>query len=126
MAKNQNIRPESLLIATCYIIFAAIVVGIILSTTVPFGRALFEPNAQYLNIAISSLFITIGAFLPMLIGYLIGIYFLKAPSKLNRRFNGVLMGLLAFWVTVATAMLLPIRFMALPRNRPPLPYPWPS
>lgn len=102
---NDIHRP---LVITGYTLFAALIIGTLLSTSIPWGLMLANSDAKFLHInAIVFLAaLTIGAFLPVLLGYIIGDHSIKSKSKISHHFNGVLFGLLAFWImTICTVLL---------------------
>lgn len=103
--KRANIhRP---LVMMGYILFVLLVIGVILSTIIPFGTILFHPNSMKINVAVVLLALTVGAILPVLIGYFIGDHSVKSKSKLNHHFNGVLFGLLAYWIVTVFSIFMP-------------------
>ena len=106
MAKTKNTLHVPLVV-TGYILFGLLVVATLLSTTIPFGRILFDPRSLHLNVAVMMIALTVGAILPVLIGYLIGDHAVKGKSRLSHHFNGVLFGLLAYWL-IMLSVFIPI------------------
>lgn len=108
--KTQSYLP---LTVTGYALFAALVVSVLLSTTIPFGVMLFDPRVLHVNVAIITVALTVGALLPVIVGYVAGDQAVKSKSKLQHHFNGMLFALLGYWVmTVATVLVasLPYEF----------------
>ena len=96
------------LVVTGYILFFLLVVATLLSTTIPFGRMLFDPRVLHANVAIIAAALTIGAILPALLGYIIGSQSVKSKSKLSHHFNGILLGILGFALMTYWAVLITI------------------
>lgn len=111
MTKTKKTNSHFRLTLTGYILFSLLIVSVLLSTTIPFGKLLFNPQALHANVAIVTIALTIGAFLPMLVGYAIGDHSIKSKSRLNHHFNGVLFGLLAYWV-----MMIFTTFVSIPSD----------
>lgn len=88
------------LVTVGYILFAALVVATLLSTTIPFGLALFHPRAMHFNIAVATISLTVGAIVPVVVGYFVGDRAVKSTSKLQHHFSGILFGLLGFWLMI--------------------------
>ncbi|MFY9228043.1 MAG: hypothetical protein WAO28_01810 [Candidatus Microsaccharimonas sp.] len=108
MVKTKKHIPHIPLVVTGYILFSLLVLTTLLSTTIPFGRMLFDPRVLHGNVVVITVSLTIGAILPALIGYIIGNYSVKSKSKLSHHFNGVLLGILGFWLMVYWAVFMPI------------------
>lgn len=96
------------LVVTGYILFFLLVLTTLFSTTIPFGRMLFDPRVLHGNVAIITVALTVGAILPVLLGYIIGSYSVKSKSKAIHHFNGVLLGILGFWLMTYWAVLVTI------------------
>ncbi len=108
MIKTKKKNAQSPLIVTGYILFALLVIGVLLSTTIPFGRMLFNPNVLHYNVALFTIALTVGAILPATIGYIIGDRAVKSKNKTSHHFNGMLFGLLAYWVMMILTVLVSI------------------
>jgi hypothetical protein len=111
MTKIKKTNSHSRLTLTGYILFSLLIVSVLLSTTIPFWSLLFNPHALRVNVAISTIALTIGAFLPVLVGYVIGDHSIKTKSRLYHHFNGVLFGLLAYWI-----MMIFTTFVSIPSD----------
>lgn len=100
------------LVVTGYTLFSLLVVATLLSTTIPWAQILIanSTKASFYNITVSYIALTLGAFLPILIGYAIGSISIKSKNKLSHRFNGVLFGLLAFWIMTMVAIFITMPF----------------
>lgn len=110
------------LVVTGYILFSLLVIATLLSTTIPWGQMLIAnlTRVSHYNLAVFFVALTVGAVLPALIGYIVGNSSVKSKSKLSHHFNGVLFGLLAFWIMIISAMLVSIPselFSAQPNER---------
>jgi len=110
MVKAKKNTVHLPLVVTGFILFILLVITVLASTTIPFGRMLFDPRVLHVNVAVTALALTVGAILPVLLGYIIGDHAIKSKSKLSHYFNGILFGLLAYWL-----MSLSI-FITLPRE----------
>lgn len=97
MAKIKTNKIHKPLVVTGYISFALLVASVFISTTIPFATILAQPNSIKLNVTIIMISLTVGALLPVLVGYFIGDTSVKSKSKLTHHFSGMLFGLLAYW-----------------------------
>ncbi|MDB5161886.1 MAG: hypothetical protein JWM52_394 [Candidatus Saccharibacteria bacterium] len=104
--KKKNIQLP--LVITGYVLFSLLVVTTFISTTIPFGILLFNPRVLHYNVAVTLIALTVGALLPVLLGYIIGDNSVKSKSKLGHHFNGILFGLLAYWLMTIMAVLVTI------------------
>lgn len=111
MANTKKKSIHLPLVVTGYILFSLIVIQTLISTTIPFGILLFNPKVLHYNVAVTLIALTIGAILPVLLGYIIGDHSVKNKSRLSHHFAGMLFGLLAYWV-----MILPVMFITLPSD----------
>jgi len=98
MTKIKKPNTQKPLVVFGYIIFALLVIGVLFSTTIPFGKLLLDPNTIHYNVALFTIVLTIGALLPATLGYIIGDHSVKSKSSTGHHFNGMLFGLLAFWM----------------------------
>ena len=106
MAKAKNNLVHLPLVATGYILFILLVVATLLSTTIPLGAMLFDSRVLHFNVAVSAVALTIGSILPVLLGYIIGSHAIKSKGALSHHFNGILFGLLGYWLMTVLAMLV--------------------
>lgn len=111
MKKTKNIYKP--LVITGYALFAFLFIGVLASTTIPMGSMLFRPDVLHYNVATFTLALTIGALLPFVVGYVAGDHAVKSKSKLQHHFNGVVFGLLAYWLMTlfSTFIILPGTFL---------------
>lgn len=120
MAKTKKIPSQLPLVIFGYTLFALLLIAVLLSTIIPFGRLLLDPRVVHFNVALFTVALTVGAFLPTFLGYIIGDHSIKSKSKARHHFNGVLFGLLAFWVMLIFSMIVWIPseyFSASPNTR---------
>ena len=108
MAKTKKINPQFPLVVSGYILFALLIIEVLFSTTIPFGRMLFDPRTLHYNVALFMVALTVGALLPTLLGYIVGGHSIKSKTKISHHFNGMLFGLLAFWVMSIFAVIVSI------------------
>lgn len=114
MAKTRIANPQSPLVVLGYILFALLIIGVLLSTTIPYGRMLFDPQTLHYNVILIMTSLTVGTLLPALLAYIVGNHFVKSKSKMSHHFNGMLLGLLAFWIMYifSTVVLIPTEYFA--------------
>jgi len=114
MVKTKKINPQSPLVVSGYILFALLIIEVLLSTTIPFGRMLFDPQTLHYNVALFMVALTVGSLLPAFLGYVIGDHSVKSKTKIGHHFNGMLFGLLAFWIMsiFAVIVLIPSEYFA--------------
>lgn len=103
----------SALVITGYILYGLLFVSVLLSTVFPWGELLLRPQAIRYNVILSLVALTVGALLPTVIGYLVGDKTTKSKNRLNHHFNGVLFGLLSYWI-----MLILSAFVTYPYDLP--------
>ena len=108
MVKTKKLNLQYPLVITGYVLYALLVVAVLLSTTIPFGRMLLDPRTLHQNVALFTVALTLGALLPALLGYLIGDWSVRSKSKISHHFNGVLFGLLSFWTMSIFALYVSI------------------
>ncbi len=108
MIKTKNRTIHLPLVVVGYTLFSLLVIATLLSTTIPFGRMLFDPRVLHFNVAVTAIALTVGSVLPVLVGYIIGNYSVKSKSKLSHHFNGILLGLLGYWMMTSLAVLITI------------------
>lgn len=109
MIKTKNKAVHLPLVIAGYTLFSLLLISVFLSTTLPWTSILLHPNSIKVNVVIAMLSLTVGALLPVLVGYVIGDHSIKSKSKLSHHFNGVLFGLLAYWF-----MIIASAFVAIP------------
>lgn len=112
--KKKNIHAP--LIITGYTIFVLLVLATLLSTIIPYGLILLNPYSIKINVAIALVALTVGAVLPVLVGYLVGDTAIKSKSRFSHHFNGMLFGLLAYWIMMLAGAYVQIPTNLLPHN----------
>lgn len=98
MTKNKKNYIYAPLAVTGYTLFGLLLISVLISTIVPFGAILLNPQSIKLNAAVTMFSLSIGAILPVLVGYIAGSRSAKSTNKQRQRFNGVLFALLAYWI----------------------------
>ncbi len=118
MTKTKKTNIHLPLVVTGYVMFSLLVIGTLISTTIPFGIILFHPKVLHYNVAVMLIAFTVGALLPVLLGYVIGGHSVKTKSKLNHHFTGMLFGLLSYWIMILLSVFitLPAEFSQDNRN----------
>lgn len=104
--KKKNIHLP--LVVTGYVLFSLLVIATLISTTIPFGILLFNPKVLHYNVSIILVAFTVGALLPVLLGYIIGDHSVKTKSKLSHHFTGMLFGLLSYWIMILLSVFIAI------------------
>lgn len=114
--KKKNVHVP--LVITGYILFVLFVIAVILSIIIPFGKMLLDPRVLHFNVALFTVALTIGSLLPVVLGYLVGDRSVKSKSRLSHHFNGILFGLLAYWVMMLLTSLVAVstNLMKVPFN----------
>lgn len=107
LRKNKKLSVYTPLVATGYTLFALLIVAVLMSTTIPMGMMLFRPDVLHGNIIVMLLALSVGAILPLLLAYLIGDGAVKTKYAIRKHFNGVLFGLLAYWVMTFPVLFYP-------------------
>lgn len=77
---------------------------------------LFQSGTMKLNIVIITLALSVGVILPMLVGYFAGDKAVRSKSKLSHHFNGMLFGMLAYWIMIFFGAFVWIPVEGLPDN----------
>lgn len=111
MIKTKNQPVHRTLVTTGYILFALLVVATLISTTIPFGMMLFNPKVLHYNVATFTVALTVGALLPAIVGYLVGDRAVKSKSKLSHHFNGVLFGLMSYWLMSIVTVVINFEYL---------------
>lgn len=114
--KNKNKNIHTPLVIAGYALFALLLLSVFFSTTLPWTSILSHPNSIKVNVVIAMVSLTIGALLPVVVGYVIGDHSVKSKSKLSHHFNGMLFGLFAYWFMVLTAVFIAIPTQLFPDN----------
>ena len=112
--KNKNIHIP--LVITGYTLFSLLLISVFFSTTLPWTSILSHPNSIKINAVIAMISLTIGALLPVVVGYVIGDHSVKSKSKLGHHFNGMLFGLFAYWFMILTSAFIAIPSHLFPDN----------
>lgn len=110
--KSTSYTP---LVTIGYILYGTLVVSVILSTVLPWGQLLASPHVIRYNVILSLVALTVGALLPGVVGYFVGNETIKSKDKLSHHFNGILFGLLAYWVMTIISIFVSVPY-DLPQN----------
>jgi hypothetical protein len=112
MVKTKNNTIHLPLVVTGYILFGLLAITTFISTTIPFGILLLNPYVIHDNVAVTVAALTLGAVLPVLAGYIIGGRAVRSKNSLSHHFNGMLFGLLGYWVmTFVGLFVIPAEFL---------------
>lgn len=105
MAKTKKGNAHIPLVAAGYSLFGLLIVATLFSTVIPFGTILTNPNSIKLNVTVALIALTVGAILPVLVGYLLGEKSIVSKRKVQHHFNGMAFGLLAYWLMTLIGMV---------------------
>lgn len=83
-----------------YSLFVAALVTVIVSTVIPWSMILFNPVAKQLNIIATLLSFVAAAIVPFLVAYIIGDKTTRTKNKVAHHYNGVLFGVVAYWLSL--------------------------
>lgn len=114
MTKNTNKAEQRITIRYGYGLFALLLAGVTLSTIMPMSQLLWRPEVKHYNVMVLLISLVAGAVLPLLISYLVGDKATRVKDKTLHHFNGVLFGLLAYWLShlfsaLGPYIIMPIR-----------------
>lgn len=100
MAKKQKpeIIHQKVTVWLGYLLFVIMIIAVILSVVIPWSQILLQPYTRHWNVAVLLVTLVAGAILPVLIAYFIGDKTTRDKNKLMHHYNGILFGILAFWI----------------------------
>lgn len=108
MAKKslqQSSAYQHFVITVGYTLFACIVLGLITGTIIPMTHAFSNPHIRIVNVAVFLVSLVVSALLPALIAYGVGGASTRSKNRQIHHYNGVMFGLLAYWIDVMFGML---------------------
>lgn len=97
-SKHNPVTPTHCTIVAGYSIFFILLIAVLLGTVLPFGQLLFSPHVKHLNVVITLIALSAGAILPALLAYFVGNAAITSKRKQTHHLNGVLFGLLSYWL----------------------------
>jgi len=109
---NQDTRKTTIIFG--YSLFAAAIATLIIGTILPWTTLIFNPTTIKLNV-LTTLFVFItAAIVPFLAAYIIGDKSTRVKNKTTHHYNGVLFGVLTYWISlffssIGSLTLNPIR-----------------
>lgn len=114
MVKNTNKTQQKITIWYGYGLFVLLVLGVIISLVIPTLQLLIRPEVNHFNVTVFLISLAAGSLLPMLISYIIGDKASRVKDKTLHHYDGVLFGLLAYWLsllfgTIGSYTVAPIR-----------------
>jgi hypothetical protein len=111
MTRKQKLDARHITIRTTYFLFTLLALSVVFNTVVPFGSLLLNvPTVKHFNVVLLVVALTAGAILPTLLAYTIGNGSVRRKDRVSHRFNGVLFGLLGFWLAIL--LPIPVDFLA--------------
>lgn len=114
MTKTKKTNVHLPLVITGYTLFVLLIIAVVLSTVIPWTAMLFDPRSLHQNVLFFVIALTVGALLPVILGYVFGDNSTNSKSKLSRHFDGILFGLLAYWTMsiLSVLVLIPSQYFA--------------
>jgi hypothetical protein len=89
-----------------YGLFVLAILNLIISTVIPWTGLLLSPYpVQKTNVAVQLVSFIFAVVLPPLVGYILGQKMTHRHDRLTHHFNGVLFGIVAYWVSVFTGFV---------------------
>ena len=100
MKKNKSdLTHQKVIVWLGYSLFGLIIIGIIINTIIPWLPVLaHQQHVRYWNVYVLLISLVAGAVLPALIAYFIGDKTTRGKNRLMHHYNGMLFGVLAFWL----------------------------
>ncbi|MEO8691772.1 MAG: hypothetical protein ABI397_03240 [Candidatus Saccharimonas sp.] len=113
MAKTKisKLSQQTFTIKLGFGLYGLIVLGVIMSTIIPFAQLYSDAKVNHQGILTLILFLLLGALLPTLVAYLIGYKATRAKDNTTRRFNGVAFGVLAYWISTLLFIINPAKMI---------------
>jgi hypothetical protein len=96
-AKKQVNIQQRITVYFGYGLFFITVVGVVLSL-VPWGSMFSVPGVLYWNVLSTIIAFALATLLPLIAGYIVGDKATRNTSKLAHHYNGILFGVLGFWL----------------------------
>jgi MFS family permease len=108
MKKNQHTpttRQKNVTITFGYSLFILTVIGVIVSTIIPWTNIFYSPHVNQLNALVFMISLTVGVILPTLISYFLGDRATHVKNKASHHYNGVLFGIAAYWLSLVFGVI---------------------
>lgn len=108
MAKKslqQSSAHQHFVITVGYTLFACIVLGLTTGTIIPMAHVFSNPHIRIVNVTVFLVSLVISTLLPALIAYGVGGASTRSKNRQIHHYNGVMFGLLAYWIDVMFGML---------------------
>jgi len=95
---NQTFKKVTVVFG--YALFILVLINLIVGTIIPWTGLLFTPYPiQKTNVVVQLLSFIFAIILPPVVGYILGQKMTHRHDRLTHHFNGVLFGIVAFWVS---------------------------
>ena len=98
--KNTSKLHDKITTIFGYSLFALMVISFLSTTAIPFSFSLQYPTARHFNIIVIIIVFAIAVILPALASYFIGDNATHSKNKALHHYNGVLFGVVAYWVAM--------------------------
>lgn len=108
MAKKptqQGSAHQIFVITVGYILFACMVLGAITGTIIPFAHMFSNPHIRIVNVTVFMVSLILSALLPALVAYAVGSESTRPKNHQLHHYNGIMFGLLAYWINVLIGMV---------------------
>ncbi len=97
-----------------YVLFTTAIAAVIVSTIIPWSNLLFSPGIKHLNVLSTLFALVAAAIVPFLVAYIIGDKTTRSKNRLAHHYNGVLLGVMAYWLSlffnaISSYTVMPIR-----------------
>ncbi len=83
-----------------YSLFVVAIIAMIVSTVIPWSMLLLNATVNHLNIIMILLSFIAASMVPFLVAYVIGDKITRTKNKVTHHYNGVLFGVLAYWLSM--------------------------
>lgn len=88
-----------------YILFGGMVLGVITGAIIPFAHMFSSPHVRTVNVMVFMASLIVSALLPAVIAYAVGSASTRSKNHQLHHYNGVMFGLLAYWINVVAGMI---------------------
>jgi hypothetical protein len=98
--QKSNIAQQKITIIFGYSLFIVAIIAMIVSTVIPWSALLLNATVNHLNVMMILLSFIAAAMVPFLVAYIIGDKITRTKNKVTHHYNGVLFGVLAYWLSM--------------------------
>ncbi len=98
--QKNNIAQQKITIIFGYSLFIVAIITTIVSTVIPWSMLLLNAAVNHLNVIMILLSFIAAAMVPFLVAYVVGDKITRTKNKVTHHYNGVLFGVLAYWLSM--------------------------